>query len=61
MTTIKEWEAEEQYMEFLNDMEGCIKIDGMEYPAGNVLRMIDRVAFREGMLNYFDSLDIEVN
>lgn len=47
--------TEEVFMDALND-EPEVVICGLTYSAGYVLREVDPIAFRTGMLDYLDSL-----
>lgn len=54
---LSEYELSDAHLEFLNDSLPVIDINGMEYLAGDVLREVDPIAFREDFLNYLDSFD----
>ena len=58
--TITEWEAEERYEEVLYGIYDVVNICGYEYDAGRALKELDPIAFREGMLAYYDSEGIEI-
>lgn len=48
---------EDSYDEALDDM-GPVRIGSLEYSASHVLREIDPTAYRCGLLDYMDSIDI---
>jgi len=50
---------EEEYCEILRDISGKIKIGSLEYDADYVLRKVDPTAYRVGLLDYLDSIDIQ--
>ncbi len=51
---LSEDELADAYLEYLNDSLPMIEINGMEYLAGDVLREVDPIAFREDFFNYLD-------
>lgn len=59
-TTIHEWDAEQQYEDLLDEVYGVVNIAGMDFDTGRTLRLLDPIAFRCGMLDYFDSEGIEI-
>jgi len=40
---------EDEFLEYLNEIYGPVKICGLEYPAGQALKEVDPTAFRVGM------------
>ena len=46
-------EAIEQFNELL-DMDGEIEVGGVSFLPSQILRELDPIAFREGLLNYVD-------
>ena len=52
-------EHEESFKEMLDDCEAKISILGVEYAPTYVLQCIDPIAYREGLLNYVDGLEVE--
>jgi len=58
--TVYEFEAYKEFEEIINDLEDEVEILGMKYPAGTALRLLDRTAFRQQMLTYFDDMEIEI-
>lgn len=59
-TTITEWEAERDYEELLGELYDTVEICGYTFDAGRALKELDPIAFREGMLSYYDSEEIEI-
>lgn len=55
MRYIDEYEAEELYIEFLNEVEPPIFLCGLEYSPAQVLAAVDETAFRCGFLDWLDS------
>jgi len=45
-----------EYRELLNELYGPVKVAGLEFEAAEVLEKLDPVAFRQGYLDYLDSL-----
>ena len=45
-------EEEERYKEELNEIYGEVEICGYKYPAGDVLKEVDPVAFRVGLADW---------
>jgi hypothetical protein len=56
MKTITEYEAIEMTLEFLNETCDPVQTRGYEFEAGNVLKEMDPIAFRQEMLNYMDAI-----
>jgi len=50
---------EEKYCEMLRETSGKIKIGALEYDADYVLEKIDPTAYRVGLVDYLDSIEIE--
>jgi hypothetical protein len=48
------------YDEILDDCEGPIMIAGSIFSASAILKELDPVAYREGLMAYYDCMDIEV-
>lgn len=51
-----EYLIDEEYLRFLNEEYPPVKIGGYEYLQGEALKSVDPVAFRQGALDYADSL-----
>lgn len=49
---------EEQYRDFLDDCYGEIDVCGMKFQASRALEELDPTAFRCGLLDYVDGMDI---
>lgn len=45
----------DEYCEMLNDLYGTVLVAGYEFDAGTVLREMDPIAFRCGMLDWIDT------
>jgi hypothetical protein len=59
-TPMEEWEFTPQYDEMLDDCYPAVTIAGMEYTTSYALRELDPIAYRCGLLDYADSLNIEI-
>lgn len=57
---IREYTAEEQFMDVLNETWGTVNIAGYTFEAGNALYKLDYIAFRQGMLVYYDNEGIDI-
>lgn len=55
-----DYEAEQEYMEMLNECEELVEFCGLSYAAGYLLRKCDPIAFRCGMLDWADGENIEI-
>ena len=55
-----EWEAEQRYEDFLDELYGEIETAGMTFWTGRALKELDPTAFRCGMLDWADSEGIEI-
>lgn len=53
------WDIEEAYRDMLDECYGEIEICGYTYPASVALAQVDAIAYRQGLLDYEDSLDTE--
>jgi hypothetical protein len=60
MNKIPEETAAEEYERVIDAIYGEIRIEGMTFPAGRILRELDPIAFNEGMKNFYDAMDVEV-
>lgn len=60
MKTMTEYEVEKAYEEMMNECHEVVNIGGLEYEAGRVLRAIDPIAFRCGMIDWADGEGIEI-
>ncbi len=58
--TIRDYDAEEQYQDVLDEIYEPVNVCGYDYDAGRALRQLDPIAFRTGMLDYFDGEGIEI-
>ena len=54
---LSEYELADAHLEFLNGQLPVVEIGDLQYLAGNVLREVDPIAFREDFLNYLDSFE----
>lgn len=54
------YDYEEQYKEAL-DSEGTVKVCGMEFEPSRILEELDPIAYRCGLLDFVDTIDIEDN
>lgn len=52
----EEYDLEKMYDEMLDDVYGVGKIAGLSYETSRVLKEADPIAYREGFLNYTNSL-----
>lgn len=53
---ISEYELQERYEDMLDDCHPMVCIGDMQYEPSRVLREVDPIAFRAGMLDYADAL-----
>ena len=53
-------EAEEWFNEFLDECYGEISVCGYEYPASQVLRRVDPVAYRTSLLDCLNAEGIDI-
>lgn len=60
ITGISESEAEKRYAEFLDEAFGIVDIAGMFYSTGRLLKSVDPIAYRCGMLEWADAEGLEV-
>ena len=60
MTIITETEAERLYNDALDDIYGTITIGSLSYQPSRTLKEIDPIAYRCGLADYIDSLDMEI-
>jgi hypothetical protein len=51
--------TEEEYDDLLDDIYEVIKFGTLEYPPSQVLKAVDPVAYRLGMIDYEDSMEGE--
>lgn len=63
MPTLTEYDALEQYDEFLDEVYGTVTIAGMEYQTSRALKELDPIAYRTGFNDWCDSesIDLEDN
>lgn len=55
-------DVETLWDECLNETQGLISINSLSYSPADVLRSVDPVAYRQGLLDYLDGSDIvEIN
>lgn len=59
--TISAWQAERDFEELLGEIYGTVEICGYTFDAGRALKELDPIAFREGMLNHYDTEGIEID
>jgi hypothetical protein len=52
---ISDRDLEERFVEFLDDCFTPFKVGYLEYPAGDTLKKVDLVAFRESFNNWLDA------
>lgn len=50
---------EEQYDETLNELYGDVQIAGCDFSTSYALKELDPTAYRCGLIDYVDSLDLE--
>lgn len=53
---LQEWELERRYEDMLDECHPMVRIGEMEFEPSRVLREVDPIAFRAGMLDYADAL-----
>jgi len=51
------YDFEDSYREFLDEMEGDIKVAGITFQASRIIEELDPTAFRCGLLDYIDGID----
>jgi len=54
-----EQDMADQFEEMLDEVYGTVSVAGMEYDTARALKELDPIAYRCGMLDYVDSLDME--
>jgi len=59
-TEMEEWEFTPQYDEMLDECYSAVEIAGMEYSTSYALKNLDPVAYRCGMMDYADSIQISI-
>lgn len=52
---IEDFEVDGLYAEMLDEVYPVVNVAGMEYSTSAVLRQVDPIAFRYGMLDWLDS------
>lgn len=57
MAKLQDYELEELYKEFLNEIYGVVNVAGYEYDTATTLREIDPTAYRVGFNDWIDSLE----
>lgn len=60
MRELTEYEAEKEYIEFLDEVYGPVEVAGLKYETSEILQRLDPTAFREGFNNWIDAEDIEL-
>lgn len=55
MDTKEEWEYIEAYDELLDEVYEVVKFGTLEYQASTVLKEVDPIAYRQGLLDFIDS------
>ena len=55
MRYMADYGAEELYADMLDEVYGVVTVAGMEYNTAYVLRNVDPIAFRCGLVDYLDS------
>ena len=55
--TISEAEAEDRYIEMLNDCYGSVDVAGYTYETSEALRSLDPIAYRCGLSDFISSLE----
>ena len=53
-----EWIDEAEFENFLDEVNEVVSLEGMDFYPSQILKRCDPIAFREGYLNYCDSIDI---
>ena len=53
----EDYEIEQDYKDMLDEVYGTVKIGSAEFNASEVLRECDPIMYREGLLDYQDSLE----
>jgi len=53
----EDYEIEQEYKNMLDEVYGTVKIGSAEFNASEVLRECDPIMYREGLLDYQDSLE----
>ena len=53
----EDYEIEQDYKDMLDEVYGTVKIGSSEFNASEVLRECDPIMYREGLLDYEDSLE----
>lgn len=48
---------DELLCEFFGDQYGCIDIAGMKFDVAKAFKKLDHIAYREGLLNYIDTME----
>ncbi len=56
---MSEWELEEAYNEWLDEVYGEVRIGAYDYATSVALKNIDPIAWREGLHEYENSLEDE--
>lgn len=54
-------EAIAAYDEFLNEVDGPVKIGSLTFDASRVLRKLDPIAYRVGFFDWADAEDIDTD
>jgi len=54
-----EQDMADQFDGMLDDCYGTVSVAGMEYDTARALKELDPIAYRCGLLDYVDSLDME--
>lgn len=60
MREMTEYEAEKEYVQYLDEVYGPVKVAGLMYETSEILQRLDEPAFREGFNNWLDAEDIEL-
>lgn len=56
-----EHDAETAYQALVTEDYGSFAVHNLTFGAGRILRELDPIAFREGMLNWADANNIEID
>lgn len=60
-TYIPEYEAYDRYDEFIDEMDGPVKVMGLEYDPSKVLKEVDPTAYETGFNDWLDSEELTID
>lgn len=55
MKPLSDYDLDQRYQDFLDEVYGTVKIGGYEYSTSSALREVDPVAYRCGFSDWLDS------